>query len=187
MTPCIRLLRDFIEDRRGAALIELGFAVPVLTLVLLGCFEATRYVLLHQKLDRAASTTADLVAQQDGITTAQLDDLFEAATRVMEPYDLGANGRIIVSSVYRPGAAAATVVWQRLTAAGIAATSELGAAGATAALPAGFTVDAGENVIVAEVFYSYTPLFLSAMFEATQVSHNAFNRPRISNLTQITP
>ena len=187
MTPCIRLLRNFIEDRRGAALIELAFAVPVLTLVLLGCFEATRYVLLHQKLDRAASTTADLVAQQDGITTAQLDDLFEAATRVMEPYDLGANGRIIVSSVYRPDAAAATVAWQRLTVAGIAATSEVGGEGATATLPAGFTVDAGENVIVAEVFYNYTPFFLNTVFEASLVSHNAFNRPRISNLTQITP
>jgi hypothetical protein len=40
---------------------------------------------------------------------------------------------------------------------------------------------------VAEVFYNYTPLFLSTVFEATQFSHNAFNRPRISNLTQITP
>lgn len=187
MNPCFRLLRRFAEDCRGTALIDLAFAVPILVVVLLGCFEATRYVLLHQKLDRAASATADLVAQQDGITTAQLNDLFDAASQLMEPYDLGGSGRVIVSSVYRPNSNPATVIWQRQTATGVAATSELGAAGATAVLPAGFTLDIGDNVIVAEVFYDYTPFFLGTVFDAMQLYHNAYNRPRISDLTQVTP
>ena len=50
------LLRRFVADQRGAALIELGFAVPVLVAILLGCFETTRYVLLHQKMSRAAAS-----------------------------------------------------------------------------------------------------------------------------------
>src|SRR5690606_39143569 len=108
------LLRRLARDRSGAAMIELAFAVPVLTLILLGGCEATRYVLLNQKLERAAAATADLVAQLDGITEAQLDDLFDAATEAVEPFDLAADGRIVVSSIYRMDANPATVAWQRL-------------------------------------------------------------------------
>ncbi len=182
----IILLRRFLADQRGAALIELGFAVPILVAILLGCFETTRYVLLHQKMSRAAASTADLVAQLDGITVAQMNDLFDAASQLMEPFDLGTDGRIIVSSVYRPGQAAATVVWQQLNAGGIAASSAIGASGAVAALPTGLTVDTGENVIVAEVVYDYEPFFFDAIFDPVRLQHDAFNRPRIANLTQIT-
>jgi Flp pilus assembly protein TadG len=181
------LLRRFVRDERGAALIELGFAVPILVAILLGCFETTRYVLLHQKMSRAAASTADLVAQLDGITVAQMNDLFDAADQLMEPFDFAADGRIIVSSVYRPGVPAATVVWQRLNTAGIAATSAIGATGATASLPPGLVVDAGENVIVAEVVYDYEPFFFDAIFDPVRLTHDAFNRPRVANLTQITP
>lgn len=181
------LLRRLVGDCSGAAMIELAFAVPVLTLILLGCFEATRYVLLNQKLERAAGATADLVAQLDGITVAQLADLFDAAAATMEPFDLVADGRIVVSSVYRPGSDPATVAWQRLDDGSLGASSEIGAVGADAALPTGFVVDAGENVIVAEVFYDYTPFFLDTAFLAGQLYHSAYNRPRIGNLTQITP
>ena len=185
MRRTIRLLRRFVDDREGAALIELAFAVPVLVVVLLGCFEATRFVLLHQKLDRAATSTADLVAQANGITQAQIDDLFDAASQMMEPYDIGANGRSVVTSVYRPDANPAAVIWQRLSNTGINIASEIGTTGAPAALPTGFTVRTGENVIIAEVFYDYTPFFLSALFEPAQLHHIAYNRPRNSNLTQV--
>lgn len=186
MTGIAGLLRRFGADRSGAALIELAFAVPVLVVVLLGCFEATRYVLLHQKMNRAAASTADLVAQLSAVTDAQLTDLFDAASRLLEPYDLGANGRVIVSSVHRPDAAVPPVIaWQRLSSGGIPATSNVGAEGDDAALPPGLTVDAGENVIVTEVFYSYEPFFLGTLFEPSQFVHDAFNRPRINNLTQV--
>ena len=112
-----------------------------------------------------------------------------AVVRINEALDkqLRQGGRIIVSSVYRPGVPDATVVWQRLNIAGIAATSAIGAAGATASLPPGLTVDTGENVIVAEVVYDYEPFFFDAIFDPVRLAHDAFNRPRIANLTQITP
>jgi len=186
MTTMIALLRRFGEDRRGAALIELGFAVPVLVAILLGCFEASRYVLLHQKLDRAATSVADLVAQQQALTTAQMCDLFDAARRLMTPYDLAAHGRVVVSSVHRPDETAATVAWQEQSAGAITVTSLVGTEGATASLPAAFTVATGQNVIVAEAFYDYQPYFLGDLFEPARLYHTAYNRPRISNLTTIT-
>jgi len=182
----LSLLRRFARDRSGAALIELAFAVPVLVIILLGCFEATRYVLLHQKLDRAASSTADLVAQQKGITTSQMCDLFDAARQLMKPYDLIANGRVVISSVSRPDTGPPRVSWQELSTGSVAVTSQVGTAGGTATLPPELVLQIGGNVIVAETFYNYEPFFLSALFEPTQLYHTAYHRPRVTNLTTIT-
>lgn len=179
MTFSARLLRRFAEDRGGAALIDFAFAVPILVLVLMGCFEATRYVLLRQKLDRAVSATADLVAQQQDITLAQLDDLFDAAEQLLQPYDLAGDGRVIVTQVHWPDAGGpAAVEWQEKSSAGIAASSKIGAENGEATLPDGFTVRTDEAVIVAEVFYDYEPFFLTNLFEARRLYHSAYNRPR---------
>lgn len=183
-----RFLSGFARDRRGSVLMELAIGLPILVVILLGCFEAARFVLLDQKLARAAASTADLVAQADGITEAQVTDIFDAADATATPFDLGGEGRVIITSVIRPTSAAATVAWQRISAGTYAATSAIGTTGQTATLPTGLTLRQGENVIVAEVFYDYAPIFLGATkFTATSLYEVAYNRPRIINLTQVTP
>ncbi|HWA41735.1 MAG TPA: TadE/TadG family type IV pilus assembly protein [Hypericibacter adhaerens] len=179
----------FARDRRGSVLMELAIGLPILVVILLGCFEAARFVLLDQKLARAAASTADLVAQADGITEAQITDIFNAADATATPFDLGGTGRVIITSVVRPTTAAATVAWQRVsTGSTYAATSAIGTTGQTATLPAGLTLRQGENVIVAEVFYDYAPVFLGeTRFTATSLYEVAYNRPRIINLTSVTP
>jgi Flp pilus assembly protein TadG len=183
-----RLFGAFGRDSRGSILIELAIGLPVLVMILLGCFEASRYVLLNQKLARAASGTADLVAQADGITEAQISDLFAAADDTAKPFDLATDGRVIVTSVYRPTTAAATVAWQRISSGTLSVTSAVGAPGGTATLPAGFTLRQGENVIIAEVFYAYRPVFVGATdFTSATLHEIAYNRPRMINLTQVSP
>ena len=187
MSVGLRSLAAFSRDRRGAILAELAIVLPVLAAILLGCFEATRFVLLHQKLDRAASSMADLVAQSDGITMAQINDLFTAAEDQLSPFDLAASGRVIVSSITRPTAAAAQVAWQRLSSGALPATSAMGNEGAAAVLPAGLIVRIGENIIIAEVFYDYEPFFIDAFLSPAVFRHVAFNRPRLINLSTIAP
>lgn len=181
----MRLFR-LLRDQRGAILVEMGFGIPILAMILLGCFEASRYVLLNQKLDRAAAAMADLVSQADGITEAQLTDLFNAAGSVAEPFDLLGDGRVVISSVTKP-ASTATVAWQRTSPGSFPATSRVGTQGATATLPAGFVLRTGENVIVAEVFYEFSPYFFGSLFDVTDLYHSAYNRPRVINLTTVTP
>ena len=50
ISPLVR----FWNDRRGAIAAEFGIVTPILMALILGTFEGTRYVLLHQKLDRMA-------------------------------------------------------------------------------------------------------------------------------------
>ncbi len=187
MRAGLRSLAALPRDRRGAIVVEFALILPILITILLGCFDATRFVLLHQKLDRTASTMADLVAQSDGISVAQLNDLFSAAEDQLSPFDLAASGRVIVSSITRPTAAAAQVAWQQLSPGVLPAASAVGIGGATAVLPAGLIVRTGENIIVAESYYNYVPFFLGSFLSPAIFRHAAFNRPRLINLSTIAP
>ncbi len=190
--------KNFIQDERGFAAGEFALWLPILLFIILGSFEATRYILIHQKLDRAASQVADLVGQSDGMTTGQLNAIYDAAIEQMSPYDLNAQGQVIVSSVYRPtGQPDPKVAWQRRH--GVAlGSSAIGAQGAKATLPKNFTLTESEDVVVAEVFYQYQPVFFGAfaglkspgggplfgeMFQTMTFRHEAWARPRGANLT----
>ena len=190
--------KNFIRDERGFAAGEFALWLPVLLLIILGCFEATRYILIHQKLDRAATQVADLVGQSEGITNAQLDAVYDAAIEQMKPYDLDTQGKVIVSSVFRAtGEPDPKVVWQRSHGASTD-TSTIGAEGDVADLPSNFSLTESEDVVAAEVFYQYQPVFFGAfsgmknlggeplfgeIFQAVTFRHEAWARPRGANLT----
>jgi Flp pilus assembly protein TadG len=189
--------QSFVRDERGFAASEFALWLPALLLIILGCFEATRFILIHQKLDRAATQVADLVGQSEGITTGQLNAIYDAAIEQMKPYDLDAQGMVIVSSVYRPsGEPDPKVAWQRTHGATIGS-STIGAEGDTATLPSNFSLDDSEDVVAAEVLYQYEPVFFGVLagmknlsggplfgeiFQATTFRHDAWARPRGANL-----
>ena len=191
----IRFDTRFLRDERGFAAAEFALWLPLILLILFGCFEATRYIMIHQKLDRAATQVADLVSQAEALTASQLDDIYDAANAQMEPYDLASQGEIIVSSVLRTGGTD-TVTWQR-TYGSAGGSSQIGAEGGPAALPNNFFLTDNESSIVAEVLYDYEPVFFGSLagmknlsgdalfgdiFQATTFQHSAWARPRSASL-----
>lgn len=183
-----RKCRALWDDRGGASLIELGFAMPILVTLLLGGVEIARYVLLHQKLDRVSSSIADLVSQAETISVPDLQNIFDAAQFVAKPFDLPASGTVIVSSVSNPiGTPGTKVNWQKSGAGNIPATSQVGAPGSAATLPRGFTVADGQTIIIAEVFFDYAPWILGEFTQANQIYHRALFRPRYGGLTTLSP
>ncbi|MPY69760.1 MAG: hypothetical protein GEU92_06715 [Alphaproteobacteria bacterium] len=179
------LIRRLIGDRRGNLMVELAMAMPVLTLLTLGGLEVSRYVLLHQKLDRVAGTVGDLVAQAETLTAADVDSLFDAARHVAMPFDLPGAGIVIVSSVGTDSGLNPQINWQRSGGGGLAASSRVGPAGGSAALPPGLTLEEGETVIVAEVVYAYVPWVLGGVTTAGELYHRAFFRPRFASLANL--
>lgn len=183
----IALLRRLFRDRRGASLVEFALTMPLFVLTILGGTEIARYVLLNQKLDRLATAVADLTAQEDEISAADLSSIFEAASNLTWPFSIQANGVIVVSSVGQVNGQP-QVLWQRSCPGNGCAwtgtqtnTSRIGTQGGTATMPSGFTVGASDNVIVAEVFYDFEAFLWRQMPEGT-IYHSAFTRPRLSNL-----
>jgi Flp pilus assembly protein TadG len=188
MRRCIARLVSLWRDRRGAIAVEFAVVAPVLVALMIGTFEVTRYVLLHQKLDRMAVAASDLVSQGETITVTQLTDIFAATELIAEPFTIGADGVVIVSSVYRQtGTSTTKVAWQRSGTGTLAATSTVGAQGATATMPSGFALKEGESVIVGEVFYQFRPMFAPNLVPASRLYHRAVFRPRRGTLDTITP
>ena len=178
-------LARFQACARGNVAMEFALILPFLLLLLLASFELARFVILYQKVDRVALTTADLVARAETITESQIADIFVSALEVADPFDLAAMGVVFVSSITNPDGNGAKVAWQRSGGGSYSASSKLGVEGATASLPAGFQVRQGETVIISEVYFDFDPM-LSDMIVPSQVLYRqGFHRPRLGTLTSV--
>jgi len=176
-----KTIRKFRRDQRGISAIEIAIAVPVAMALTLNGIELTRYVLLHQKTERATMTVADLVSQGEVLTLNDLDNIFQAGAMITEPFDFQTNGAMIVSSVVG-SPSGPSVEWQRSYGQN-PQTSGVGSQGGTATLPTGFVVPESDSVIMAEIQYHYTPMFpgnplLGGSIGGDMVYNYAIFRPR---------
>ncbi len=181
-----RRWRALARDRRGTLAVEVAMAMPVLLLLLLSGIEVTRFVLLNQKLERASATMADLVAQAEGLAEGDLLALYEATGYVMDPFDIAADGVVVVSSISRSGGGPALINWQRAFGGG-GGGSAFGVEGGVANLPAGFVVRDGESIIASEVAFDYEPVFVHSTLAAKTLYTYAVFRPRFATLTTLQP
>lgn len=180
------LIRRFGRNDRGNFLIELAFAMPVMAGLLLTGVEFTRYLLINQKLERTSATIADLVSQSHGMSEAEMASLFSATDMIMEPFNLSADGSLVVSSIGATGSSPARINWQRAYGGGSGG-SEFGPQGAVANLPSGLEVRDGETMVAAEAFYDYEPVIFQEILEARTLYRWAVFRPRFSALNVIVP
>jgi Flp pilus assembly protein TadG len=161
--------------------------MPVLLLLMLGSAEMARFVILHQKMDRVATTISDLVSRAETISESQLDDIFEAIGEVATPFDIANLGVVIVSSVTNPDGDGAVVVWQRSGGGSYSGTSQIGTEGGSATLPTGFEVREGETAIISEVYFDFTPFLSELIVEPQVIYRNAHHRPRLGTLQTVEP
>lgn len=187
MNKILRTLFTFGRDVRGAVLPELAMALPMLILITLGGIEVARYALLHQKLDRVAASVGDLVAQAQTLTVADVNNLFDAVDHVAKPFELAADGLVVVSSVSKDTSTPPAMNWQQTGGGTLIASSQIGTPGGAVTLPAGFVMPDGDTVIIAEVFYDYTPWIVGGVTGPAQLYHRAIFRPRLGTLQAISP
>jgi Flp pilus assembly protein TadG len=181
-------LRRFVAGEQGVTAIEFALVLPVVLLILLGCFEVPRFVLICQRIARTSSGVADLVAQADEpITANQMNDIFTAAKIMMQPYDVVANGRIYVSSINNPSGSGVTLSWQKDNG-GLPGVlninSKLGLPNSdpSTKMPATLVPGSNEEVLASEVYFKYTPVFSNLIYSGSQLYLIAYTRPRNKNL-----
>lgn len=171
----------------GNAAVEFALTLPVLMLLMLGSAEMARFVILHQKIDRVAVTTSDLVARAETISESELADIFKAADFVAQPFDLSNLGVVIVSAITNDDGSGPTVAWQRSGGGSGTETSQIGQPGNPANLTADFEVRQGETAIIAEVFYDFEPFLSELIVEPQTLYRRAHHRPRLGTLESIGP
>ena len=178
----MKLLKSFLKDNRGVTSIEVAVATPMLAVLALSCVEVTSFVLFNQKIDRAVTAMGDLTAQARGLTSADLENLYDAAEYIMRPFDLNQNGIVIVSSVSPDNDQNPYVNWQWKSQ---DAESLFGNVNQTATLPDGFVVRSGESIIISEVFASYDPVIFGQFFSTQPYYQYSVFRPRFDGLTTL--
>ena len=172
------------RDRSGAAAVEAGLMLPVLLTLFIGCTEVTFKIWSTQKAEKLAVTLADVVAQGQTVSEDDLEYMVKASDNIMEPFDFGTDGIIIISSVYvAQETTVPKVNWQCKMPGSFSVDSKIGAWGANAALPDELTLAERDNVIVAEVFYKYKPIAPGLLFDEAIIYRRAFFKPRLGALT----
>lgn len=180
MTALRLRLARLHRDRRGVAMIEFAFVLPILVLMSLTGAELTNYITVKMRISQIALQLADNAArmgsgtptQAKQVTETDINDIFSGAQVESGNLDLLTNARVIVSDleVKTIGAATYRIVWQRCYG-NQSHPSSYGAAGATNLTgmgPAGRQVTAQDNspTMFVEVYYVYKPL-LKAIWAPT--------------------
>jgi Flp pilus assembly protein TadG len=174
------------RDRSGMAAVEFALLLPVFLTLFIGSYEVSDLLLTFLKLEAAAETAADLVAQTDvnggangnGILQdSDFTNITNAVQQVMTPLPT-ANLKIAYASITFNNATTAQLNWHTET------------PGATpisvAALPNGvdsrtmgtLSATSTDSVIVAQVTYPYSSVFSSYFNINTTLSEAKYNRPR---------
>lgn len=178
-----QIAQSFLRQEEGVAVIEFALCAPVLLLLLLGAVETTRFFLINQKEEKIAFTVADVTAQSTELTASGLDQLLAATNDMMDPYQFDANGLVMITSITKSAGSDPVVNW-RYTGGGqlTGQASRLGGIGQQATLPAGFTMNDRDNIIVAEVFYRFTPIWAKDIYGTTTLYKTALYKPRLGEL-----
>lgn len=184
----MRRVRRGPGSEDGGALVELAIALPVLLVLLMGVFEAARFVVLSLKLDNVAGTIGDIVARSPQLTVGELDAMLGAADDIAAPFDILGRGAVLVSCVGRDDSQPSRVFWQRRIGSR-AAEGGVGPAGGPATVPGGLSLEPGETAIVAESLFGYTPLLpgMDRLLAPRELRHVVVLRPRFGTLAALGP
>jgi Flp pilus assembly protein TadG len=183
MTLC-RTVRMWSHDKSGVAAIEMALVAPALVLLFCGGGEIAMYARAAFQTSQMASTVADAVSRYESITSSDIASIFSVSSDIMGNNDFAANGYVVLSSVSRTAGATPKVIWQ-CKGGGLASTSKVGQITKDATLPNNLVLDSTDNVIVAEVFYKYSPMFSKVLTVDSNFYKTAVFRPRLGDLTSV--
>ncbi len=206
LSASLRLLRALTRDTRGLAFIEFAYALPVFLGFGLVGLEFTNVVLARQKTERIAATFADLVAgNQVPPNERQIGDMFAAVPAISRPFPFADDGNVVITAVVGIFDASDNevqnkIAWQRCMHPG-SHPSRVGgqwagsvdiADGPAVDLPGGLELGQNQMVIVAEVFYPYTPVISQSLVGGILPEDNLFTeistfRTRGQAIMNVTP
>ena len=93
-------IRNWWADRNATAAVEMVLVFPLMLTMLMGVDELGTGIVTDQKCIAASQMVADLIARNNTVTTAMLDDYINAGKLALDPYSTETMGFDIVSIQY---------------------------------------------------------------------------------------
>jgi len=184
MPGLARLYRRFIASTRGVVAIEFAAILPVLLIILLATFDGGRAIIVYMKVRSATYILASVTNQYSTalpIQSANMTGIMNATTAVLAPYSNTPLTAVISElKITATKATTATVRWSA------AQNGTALASGATVNLPTGISASTNTcgtypcYLILAQVSYTYTPVFGYFASGGITLSDTAYATPRSS-------
>ena len=174
-----RPLRRLLRDERGVSAVEFAMLLPLMITLYLGGVEVSQAIAVDRKVTLVARSLGDLVAQSTAVTNADMTNILNAATSVVQPFP-DTTLQVTVSSVTIDATNVAKVAWSD-TKNGTARS-----VGQTVTLPAALNV-ANTSLIWAESQYAYTPTIGYVITGTMTLKDQIYMRPRLSDSVTRTP
>ncbi len=164
-----KTLRRLRDDRRGVSAVEFALILPVLALLYMGSIEVSFMMMADRKVTNSASALGDLVARGTTIQKAEMDNIFDSAEAIFQPYE-GGQAKMRVSSLVEDKGKA-KVAWSRGKNMGARGT------GSTVTVPDGI-LPPGGSIIYAEVGFDYSSSLGFFVQGKKNLNEEFFLRPR---------
>ena len=184
MPGLVRLYRRFIASTRGVVAIEFAAILPVLLIILLTTFDGGCAIAVYMKVRSATYILASVTNQYSTalpIQSANMTGIMNATTAVLAPYSNTPLTAVISElKITATKATTATVRWSA------AQNGTALASGATVNLPTGISASTNTcgtypcYLILAQVSYTYTPVFGYFASGGITLSDTAYATPRSS-------
>lgn len=175
-----RRIRNFRKEKRGVAALEFTLIAPFMIALWLGSVELSQGVTIDRKVSHASSALADLVTQQTNLTGVEINDIMDATTAIMMPYDTGRLS-ITIAGVEIDGDGNTNELW---SASRVGA--QANAAAAAYAIPQPLILP-NSFLVVAKLTYSHTPTTAHGITGPIELTDEFFLRPRRSDSITYTP
>ena len=179
-TVRVNSFRRFIASTRGVAAIEFAMIAPVLAVMFLATFDGARAIATYMKMRAATFALAAITNQYSTIQSSDMTSIVGATSAIMAPYSSSPIA-ITISQITISNKGVATISWSY---------SQGGtprAQGSSITLPATALDVNSSYLILAEVTYTFTPMF--GYFHAGNInfSDNLYVTPRVSNCINYPP
>ena len=107
-----QLFKKYIHDRRGTAAVEAALIMPVLLFMYMGIVDLGNALVVNKKAVSAAQIASDLLARQEIVDDADIEDAMIAARLALQPYDTTSFGIDIAGVRFDTPAAVPTLIWR---------------------------------------------------------------------------
>lgn len=162
----------------GVAAVEFALVLPIMATLLLGMSEVTLAINMDRKLTILARSVADLVSKTgSSMTSAEMTNIFAAATAVLRPYD-ATKAQMVVSSVAVSQSGSnwvGTVQWscpKNIPTGNDPKNLSTRATNSAVTVPPGFQSSTTKSFVLVETLLPYTPLFGSVMTGTVRLKEN---------------
>ncbi len=160
----------YVAEEKANALIETVILFPILTILLIGCYDIGQGIIMNQKTIGASQVIGDLIARNREVTMTGLEDMIRAGELVFEPYSTASFGYDIISLQFDEDGSP-VVLWR--------VTDNMPPNDDAIDSADGLVAD-GDGMVIVTTRYRYDPFFTNFVLPEINMQEIAFLKGRRS-------